>query len=81
MPVAGVVILADNTKVKSIYQNLQKYSNITTYGVHHENQIVAVFEADSSNELELMSEEIKEKEEGILGIFPAYVNFEDEVEG
>ncbi len=80
MPIAGVIIVADSQRIQSVYECLQNQENITTYGIHNDNQIVAVFEADSSKKLEDMSESLMNQQIGILGVYPAYVNFEDEIE-
>ncbi|RLD12672.1 hypothetical protein DRI50_08800, partial [candidate division KSB1 bacterium] len=61
-------------------EKLNETKNVTTYGVHNDVQIVAVFEADSSKSLEVMSMEIQENIDGIIALYPAYVTTEDELE-
>ena len=78
MPIAGVVIITDKKKTANVLNQLNKIENVTTYGVHKDNNIVAVFEGDSTSKLEKMNDNIIKKIDGIYGIFPAYVNFEDE---
>jgi len=78
MPIAGVVILAEPEKTDEVLTRLNDTPNITTYGVHKENHIIAVFEAESSKGLEEISQQISRDIPGIQGIFPAYVSFEDE---
>lgn len=80
MPIAGVVISTIPEKVEDVYRNLERYEGITTYGIHQNSQIIAVFEADTSRELERMGERLRQELDGILGIFPAYINFEDETD-
>jgi len=80
MPIAGVVIITDKKKTMNILNGLNTIENVTTYGVHKDNNIIAVFEGDTPSELEKMNDDIKNKIDGIYGIYPAYVNFEDEVE-
>ncbi len=77
MPIAGVVVLTVPEKTNDILLQLNKIKNVTTYGVHKENFIVAVFEGETPNELEEMSDKIIKTIPGVLGIYPAYVNFED----
>lgn len=79
MPISGVVITVVPEKAKNIYQELDKYPGITTYGIHNDSQIIAVFEASTSKELEKLSETIQSDLDGIIGIYPSYVNFEDEI--
>lgn len=77
MPIAGVVILTDQTKTMNVLNELQDIDGITTYGVHKDNNIVAVFEADTAKSLEDMNDWLFNEVEGILGVYPAYVNFEE----
>lgn len=79
MPIAGVVIVTVPDKTSAVLQGLKQISGVTTYGVHKENNIIAVLEAESSKGLENLSRQITQKFDGVLGVFPAYVNFEDEV--
>ncbi len=79
MPIAGVIIITDKSKTANVLNQLNKVENVTTYGVHKDNNIVAVFEGDSPSQLEKMNDEIVKKIDGIFGIYPAYVNFEDEI--
>ncbi len=76
MPIAGVVIYTQPQKSMEVLDQLKKIENVTTYGVHKGNSIIAVFEANTSRELEQLSDRISMEIPGILGIYPAYVNFE-----
>ncbi len=80
MAIAGVVIVTQPDKTMSVLEKLNETKNVTTYGVHNDVQIVAVFEADSSKSLEVMSMEIQENIDGIIALYPAYVTTEDELE-
>ena len=77
MPIAGVVIQTEPLKAMDVLAQLNETPKITTYGVHKDFNIVAVFEVDSTSELEKLSQQITNDIPGILGIYPAYVNFED----
>lgn len=79
MPVAGIVVLTVKEKADRVLTGMQQIENVTTYGVHKENHIVAVLEGDNSRELETLSNRIEEID-GVLGVFPAYVSFEDEAD-
>ena len=78
MPIAGVVVLTQSSHTQNVLESLQKQPNVTTYGVHKENHIIAVLEAETTKELKNMSEEITRGIPGVLGVYPAYINFEDE---
>lgn len=79
MPIAGVIVVTTPDKTQEILEQMDTLENVTTYGVHKGNHIVAVFEADSSKGLEKLSDRLSDSIPGILGIYPAYVNFEDEI--
>ncbi|HFE63331.1 MAG TPA: hypothetical protein ENK14_02805 [Caldithrix sp.] len=79
MPIAGVIVVTAPDKTQEILEQMNAFENVTTYGVYKGNHIVAVFEADSSKGLEKLSDNLTDRIPGILGIYPSYVNFEDEV--
>ena len=79
MPIAGVVVLTKAEEAMNVLEALKKFDNVTTYGVHKENNIIAVLEAEETKSLEKISQKISSEISGILGIYPAYVNFEDEM--
>ncbi len=80
MPIAGVVIIINPARTEDVLNKLDMIPGITTYGVHKENHIIAVFEGDTSKSLEKLSKRVQEEIPGILGVYPTYVNFEDELE-
>ena len=75
-----MVIVTQPDKTMHVLEKLNETENVTTYGVHNDVQIIAVFEADSSKSLEEMSMEIQENIDGIMSLYPAYVTTEDELE-
>ncbi|NOX37927.1 MAG: chaperone NapD [Calditrichaeota bacterium] len=79
MPIAGVVVVTVPERTSSVLQELKKLSNVTTYGVHKENNIIAVLESDTTKGLEQLSNQISQAIQGVIGVFPAYINFEDEI--
>lgn len=79
MPISGVVILTKPEETKQVLGALEKMQDVTTYGVHKDYYIIAVFEADSSGHLEAISKDIQKNIPGVIGIYPAYVNFENEI--
>ncbi len=81
MAIAGVTILVKKEKIESVYRRLEEIPEITTYGIHQEQYIVAVVETSPQQDLEKLLKEIQDNDSAILGIFPAYANFEDEVSG
>ncbi len=77
MPIAGVVILTRKEEASQVLNRLQNMENVTTYGVHKENNIIAVLEGRTPKELERINDKLVKEIPGILGIYPAYVNYED----
>lgn len=77
MVIAGVVIVSQKEKAQQVLDALEADPRITTYGLHQETDIVAVFEADTVEGLERLSKEVQQRIDGVLGVFPAYVHFED----
>ncbi|MBC8181953.1 chaperone NapD [candidate division KSB1 bacterium] len=80
MPISGVVILIEPKKSQKIFNALKKTEGVTTYGLHKDIYIVAVFEAKTTKELETMSGHISKEIDGVLGVYPTYLHFEDETE-
>jgi len=78
MPIAGVVVVTAKTESLKVLDHLETMDNVTTYGIHKDTNIVAVFEADSPKGLEGLSKQIQNDVPGVLGIYPAYVNYEEE---
>jgi nitrate reductase NapAB chaperone NapD len=81
MPVAGVTVLTEREKARDVLNKLQSMENLTTYGIHKEIYIIAVLEGESDSDLEKMSMKIQKEIPGVLGIYPAQINFEDQKKG
>lgn len=77
MPIAGVIIFTVPEQVDRVLSDLQEVKHVTTYGIHKDNNIVAVLETASASELKELSGTIKDKIPGIIDIYPSYVNYED----
>ena len=77
MPIAGIVILTAPGKADSVLSDLQALSQVTTYGIHKENNIVAVLETDTPAELKILSASIQDDIPGVMGVYASNVNYED----
>ncbi len=80
MEIAGVIVLTVLEKANPVMEALNQMASVTTYGVYKENHIVAVFEGETPEQLENISNTIMETVPGVLGIYPAYVNSEGAVD-
>lgn len=78
MLISGVVLLIQPEKSMQISTELKKYPNITTYGIHKENYIIAVFEADDEKQMKILSENLVQQIDGVLGVYPTYMQFDEE---
>jgi nitrate reductase NapAB chaperone NapD len=78
MPIAGVVIVTAENEAEEALVKINAMENVTTYGIHKENNIVAVFEGESPKALERLNDKILKEVKGVLGVYPSYVNYEDE---
>ncbi|MBL7052699.1 MAG: chaperone NapD [Candidatus Marinimicrobia bacterium] len=82
MPIAGVLILTNIEEAQEVLVNLNTVENVTTYGIHKQNYIIAVLEGDTPKSLEILSQSITNGISGVIGVYPTYVNYEDdEAEG
>lgn len=79
MPISGVVILIEPEKSQQIFSSLKKTPGVTTYGLHKECYIVTVFETATTKEMESLSDSIVKEIDGVLGVYPTYLHFEDEI--
>lgn len=77
MPIAGVLILTEPKLSDKVLVELNTVKNITTYGIHKNNHIVAVIEADSIEELERVAKLVTTDIQGVIGVYPTYVNYEE----
>jgi len=76
MPISGVVVLTKPALTQEVLEALQHIESVTTYGVHKDDNIVAVFEAKSEKGLEKIANEVQAID-GVVMVNPAYVNFEE----
>lgn len=79
MPVSGVVVVPARGKEKGLVEKLDALPGVEVQGVGP-NGIAAVLEADSSEELQRLSETIEEWEE-VVDFQLAYFNWDDLEEG
>ncbi len=56
MPIAGVVIITDKKKTANVLNRLNTIENVTTYGVHKDNNIIAVFVSEGYEEKQVVNE-------------------------
>jgi len=77
MPIAGIVILTEPNKADQVLSTLQETPRITTYGIHQENNIIAVLDTDTAAQMKEISTQIQNEIPGITGVYLSNVNYED----
>jgi nitrate reductase NapAB chaperone NapD len=77
MPIAGFVIGIEPQVMHQATQAISALKGIEIYGWNEDN-IVAVIESKTSNEIELAQKEIQ-RQPGVLSVTVTYLNVEDEV--
>lgn len=61
MPIAGIVITILPEESEAVYRQLQGMADVTLYGIHKEHYIIAVLEADTTKQLEIMANSIRDE--------------------
>ena len=80
MIVASLIIKCDKEYVNETVIKLNKIPDVTTYGIHKENNIIALIEAESEVQLKELSRYISSEFEGVMGTYPTFIGNDDESE-
>lgn len=78
MIIASMIVKVVPEKAEDIAQQLRRIPNVTTYGVHKENNIIVVAEAHDEEQLQNLSKYIMEEFEDVWGVFPTYMTSDEE---
>ncbi len=78
MLIASMIVKVLPEKAIETEKLMEQYPNVTTYGVHKDNNIIIVVEANDAQELESLSRRIMNAHEAVLGVFPTYVTTDEE---
>jgi nitrate reductase NapAB chaperone NapD len=73
MLIASMIVKAEPELAEEVARQLGRVPGVTTYGVHKEENIVVVAEAQDEAQLENLAEYILESFEGAWGVFPTFV--------
>ena len=77
MPIAGLVIMTKPDKADEVLDELKQVSGITTYGIHKDNNIIAVLDTTSIEALKSTSLHILNDIPNVMGVYPSSVNYDD----
>ncbi|MBN1300744.1 MAG: chaperone NapD [Melioribacteraceae bacterium] len=80
MIIASMIVKALPENIDEVVLKLNNIPNVTTYGVHKEENIILLIEADSEDQLKDLSRYINSEFEGILGTYPTFVASDEEME-
>lgn len=80
MIIASMIIKALPEHTDELVLKLNNIPNVTTYGVHKEENIIVLIEADSEDQLKDLSRYITSEFDGILGTYPTFISSEDDIE-
>ncbi|MBL1211819.1 MAG: hypothetical protein HND52_00560 [Ignavibacteriae bacterium] len=79
MIIASMIVKTETEKVNDIVLKLQKLPNVTTHGVHKENNIIVLVEAESDDKLKEIGRYISSEFEGVYGTYPTFVSGDEEI--
>ncbi len=79
MPIGGFVVTVDPDKVDRVKEMLLAISGAELHGQDEKGNLVLVLDAETSEEMELMTKEIRELPD-VLALGLVYFHAEDEVE-
>jgi nitrate reductase NapAB chaperone NapD len=80
MLIASMIVKVVPEKAEEVAQSLGRIPNVTTYGVHKENNIIVVAEAHDVEQLENLSKYLMMEYENVLGVFPTYLTSDEDEE-
>ncbi|OQY26324.1 MAG: hypothetical protein B6244_13950 [Candidatus Cloacimonetes bacterium 4572_55] len=77
MFIASMIIKVNPEKADDLLESLKIFENITTYGLHKDDNIIVVVEAESIEDVEKLSKRLLTEFNEIKGVFPTYVTSDD----
>ncbi|MCP4399092.1 MAG: chaperone NapD [bacterium] len=78
MLVASMIVKVIPEHAEDIEAYLNTIPSITTYGIHKTDNIIAVAEAQTVQEIEELSSNLMKKHEAVLGVYPTYLTVDDD---
>ncbi|RMD94424.1 MAG: hypothetical protein D6814_14540 [Calditrichaeota bacterium] len=81
MLISSMIVKTRPGKAGAVLPMLEKIPRVSTYGIHRGNNIIVVAESHDLKQLENLTAFILDTMEDVLGVFPTYLNFEEEVAG
>lgn len=79
MIISSMIIKALPENIDELVLELNNIPSVTTYGVHKEENIIVLVEADSEDQLKDLSRYINSEFDGVLGTYPTFIGSEEEM--
>ena len=80
MLIASMIVKTVSDNADEVARELQRIPNVTTYGVHKENNIIVVAEAQDEEQLENFTQYLMREYSAILGVYPTFVASDDDAD-
>lgn len=80
MIIASVVVKTIEDKAENLVLKLNDIPNVTTHGIHKNDNIIVLIEADSAEHLEGIGKFINSEFEEVMGTYPTFISTDVESE-
>lgn len=80
MIIASMIIRTLPEKAEEVVLGLKKLPNVTTHGIHKDENIIAVIEAEKEVHLEDLAKYITAEFDGVLGTYPTFIGNEEQLD-
>lgn len=77
MLIVSMIVKVKSEAAQVTLEAIEKIENLTTYGVHKDDNIIVVGEVETVDEIEALSKKLLNEFDAILGVFPTYLADED----
>lgn len=75
--IAGMIVKVDPERAGEVARQLGRIPNVSTYGVHKEENIVLVAEGHDEGQLENLARYIVGTFEGVRGVYPTFIGSDE----
>ncbi|GAW94043.1 chaperone NapD [Calderihabitans maritimus] len=81
MVISGILVRVNPEDVQNVVSYLETIPGVSVHGVYEDSKIIVVLETETTEEAHRITSHQMAGAEGVLGVYLAYCNFEDEVLG
>ena len=79
MIIASMIVKTTVDSAEKVVLALNELPNVTTYGIHKDNNIVVLIEAESEDKLRDLSRYINSEFDGVTGTYPTFISVDEEL--